>query len=266
MAPQTVGPFSSHLSRVIARNVLSHCHTIFTRDGLSTDLCEELGVGSRARQVVDVAFALPYAPIEQRHPRPNVGINVSGLLYRGGYDRDNYFDLAIDYRDFTHEVIRRLLNAGSTVHLIAHVLSSRSDIEDDYRACEDVHRAFPTTILPERFSGPIEAKSYIAGLDFFTGARMHSTIAAISSSVPVVPIGYSKKMRGLYDTLGYGYYIDARDSRWEVQRAVAQLLEWFADRDKLKQATESAQVVASSSLSFYRNSLRDLFKQRSEGR
>ena len=43
--------------------------------------------------------------------------------------------------------------------------------------------AIPGTVLAPRFSTPSEAKTYIAGLDFFMGARMHACIAAFSSGV-----------------------------------------------------------------------------------
>ena len=45
---------------------------------------------------------------------------------------------------------------------------------------------------------------------------MHSTIAAFSSGVPVVPISYSRKFNGLFiDTLGYEYLADMKQDSCE---------------------------------------------------
>ena len=48
-------------------------------------------------------------------------------------------------------------------------------------------------------------------MDFFMGARMHSTIGAFSANVPVLPMAYSRKFNGLFvDTLNYPHMADLR--------------------------------------------------------
>lgn len=255
MAPQTIGPFKRSASRSIARRVLGGCSTVFARDHLSTELTASLVHRANVVEVVDVAFALPYA----KAPLPpldgealHVGINVSGLLYRGGYDGKNYFDLAVDYKDFVHSLVRDVQERGHRVHLIAHVIAEPGSVEDDYSACQEVATHFPDAVVAPRFDDAIAAKSYIAGLDFFSGARMHATIAAFSSGVPVVPIGYSKKLNGLYGTLGYSYYLDIRDSRWTVESAVKQMLDWLERRHDLSAGLAESQPVVAERLQSYR--------------
>lgn len=260
MAPQTIGPFDGRAARLIGARVLRRSSRVFTRDSLSTALCASLGVEGHTSEVIDVAFALPYEAVTHAGERPQVGVNVSGLLFRGGYDQSNYFGLAFDYREFIEHLIARLVTSGAAVHLIPHVLSAPGSIEDDYSACEQVHASFPETILAPAFPGPIEAKNYIAGLDFFTGARMHSTIAAFSSNVAVVPIGYSKKLNGLFDTLDYPYYIDARDPRWNTDDAVEQVLSWFEERAALKSSTQKSARISEDRLAAYRRELAEIFE------
>jgi polysaccharide pyruvyl transferase WcaK-like protein len=48
-------------------------------------------------------------------------------------------------------------------------------------------------------------KGYISKCSFFVGARTHSTIAAYSSGVPTLVIGYSVKSRGIATDL-FGTY------------------------------------------------------------
>ena len=43
----------------------------------------------------------------------------------------------------------------------------------------------------------MELKGYIAACRFFVGARTHATIAAYSTGVPTLVVGYSVKARGI---------------------------------------------------------------------
>lgn len=259
IAPQTIGPFKRTISKAIAKSILRRSARVFSRDEQSTALSVELGVNGTLDEVIDVAFALPFErPIPTPGGPTRVGLNVSGLLYRGGYDGANYFNLAFDYRDFIGHLVSRLIEEGSEVHLISHVVAKPGSIEDDFSACEEVHRQFPTTVLAPRFEDAIAVKSYISGMDFFTGARMHSTIAAISSGVAVAPIGYSKKLPGLYDTLGYPYYIDARESQWTSELAIDQIVEWLRDVALLQNAVSDAEGVYTPRLAKYRSTLKSI--------
>lgn len=86
-------------------------------------------------------------------------------------------------------------------------------VENDYAVSFDLCEEFNNTnlVLSPLFLDPISAKNYIAGMDFFMGARMHSTIAAFSSGVSVVPMAYSRKFNGLFsDTLQYPYVADMK--------------------------------------------------------
>ena len=51
----------------------------------------------------------------------------------------------------------------------------------------------------------MELKGYIARCRFFVGARTHATIAAYSSCVPTLVVGYSVKSKGIALDL-YGTY------------------------------------------------------------
>ena len=88
--------------------------------------------------------------------------------------------------------------------------------EDDYRASATLAEAFPGTVLAPAFQSPSEAKSYIAALDFFMGARMHACIAAFSSGVPVMPMAYSRKFEGLFGTIGYDRTVDCTSETAEA--------------------------------------------------
>ncbi|NBA98226.1 polysaccharide pyruvyl transferase family protein [Pseudomonas sp. R5(2019)] len=210
LSPQTIGPFNHKLSKIVAAWLMKRSKYVFSRDGKSTHYAKELGVN--AIEVCDVAFSLPYQP-QTKIPN-SVGINVSGLLWNGGYSGNNQFNLKVDYKSLIQKTIEGFLTRGKQVHLIAHVIADDIPVEDDFRVCEEIKKRFQenhNVILAPKFKSPTEAKSYISSLHFFTGARMHATIGALSSGVVTIPLAYSRKFAGVFDSLGYPYTLSAYD-------------------------------------------------------
>jgi polysaccharide pyruvyl transferase WcaK-like protein len=238
LAPQTIGPFNGKLVKFFAARIMRRAHAVYVRDQKSGQFARELGINPT--EVTDVAFALPYNPMPRRPGA--VGVNVSGLMWNGGYTGNNEFALKVDYKEFIVKTVQGLRERGKEVHLIAHVIGHDIPIEDDYRACDAVKRQFeldPQVLMAPRFNSPIAAKSYISQLTFFTGARMHATIAAISCGVPTVPIAYSRKFSGVFDSLGYPYTLNA----YEVD-AEALLHGLFKHYDKHYSEMEAALALA----------------------
>jgi polysaccharide pyruvyl transferase WcaK-like protein len=92
------------------------------------------------------------------------------------------------------------------------------------------------------FINPIEAKSYISGLDFFMGARMHACIAAFSSGVPVFPVSYSRKFFGLFrDSLGYQHLGDL--TCVTADEALQEMKKTFVARESIKEEIDSIKKV-----------------------
>ncbi|MFN4128289.1 MAG: polysaccharide pyruvyl transferase family protein [Paracoccaceae bacterium] len=211
VAPQTIGPFTKTWSKLLARLSLHLSAMVATRDAKSTAALRDLGYRGAVVEASDVALRLPYtAPPLRADGPPRVGINVSGLLMAGGYTGKNELGIGLDYPALIRNLVRKFQTAGAEVHLVPHVIvrSGAMVKEDDYRASAALAAEFPGTVLAPAFESPSEAKSYIAGLDFFMGARMHACIAAFSSGVPVVPMAYSRKFEGLFGSLGYARTVD----------------------------------------------------------
>lgn len=241
LAPQTIGPFTRVWSKRLARASVRRCALVATRDAMSTQALRDLGYRGPVVEASDVALCLPHDAPPPRAPGgpPRVGINVSGLLMNGGYTGRNEFGIALDYPALIRGLIAYFQGQGAEVHLVAHVLreggvspDGRREIEDDYGAARDLAATHPGTVLAPPFDTPSEAKGYIAGLDFFMGARMHACIAAFSSGVPVVPMAYSRKFAGLFGSTGYGRTVDCTAdpagiilervrTAWEARAAVA---------------------------------------------
>ena len=213
LAPQTFGPFTKSWSKRLALATIRRSVVVTTRDALSTAALRELGYAGEIVEASDVALRLPYDPPPPRTSAVpvRVGINVSGLLMNGGYTGKNEFGISLDYPALIRDLIQFFQSEGAEVHLVPHVLpadAAQISREDDFAAGVALGAEFPTAILAPRFASPTEAKSYIAGLDFFTGARMHACIAAFSAGIPVVPMAYSRKFAGLFGSMGYERTVD----------------------------------------------------------
>lgn len=269
--PQTYGPYSSKTAQLLARWILSRAGRILSRDKEGLDVVKAmLETSDRKRQAEfcpDVAFALDSVPVEQpdiqppldrKAVTPLVGFNVNGLLYNGGYTRDNMFGLAMDYTAFVHRLAEEVL-AKTEAHLllIPHTFAPAGHVESDNEASQHVLES-----LAPRFPGRAhvvcreydqsEIKSIISLCDFFIGSRMHACIAALSQGVPAVGVAYSRKFKGVFDSVGVGeVVVDARNT--STEDAVTRIMKTFDERVALRS-------TLSSRLSELRALLFDVFR------
>lgn len=256
LAPQTIGPFTRPLQKLLAGWAMARARAVFCRDPISFQFAQLLSPGARRIQSVDVAFALPFEVPVASADRPRIGINVSGLLYNRGYDRANSFGMEIDYPQY----IDRLLGALSRrsdldVFIVPHVLSDAVPVDDDRAVADQLVASHPWLRRAPDFVDPSAAKSFIAGLDFLTGARMHACIAAYSAGVPVLPVAYSRKFSGLFQgVLNYPHLIPATGVTTDA--AIAQTLDAIDRRDELGSSLHVSRILAEGILQGYVEELR----------
>ena len=257
LCPQTIGPFSRQPHTAIAGWICRRAAAVYVRDGLSVAALAALAPGVGGQQVVDVAFALPFARQARTQSRPQIGLNVSGLLMNGGYAGGNQYGLGFDYPALTHQLIETLLARGDCdIHLVPHVIAPHMPTDDDAAAADRLKSQYPALHRHADFQSASAAKSFISGLDFMIGARMHATIAAFSSGVPVVPISYSRKFEGLFGSLGYDWLV-RRDMTTDA--ALARILTALDQRQALAADIASAAPLIEAGLARYVDGLAALF-------
>jgi polysaccharide pyruvyl transferase WcaK-like protein len=230
LLPQSLGPFDSLTARTLARWILVRAALVFSRetDGLDT-LQALLGKRHDPRRLQtcpDVGFVVdPLAPVTLtvtglRNPfsgqRPLVGLNVSGLLARGGYTGRNMFGLRDDYGQLIERLIERLIEQSkASVLLVPHTFGPPGSAADA-PVCRRLYEAFAA-----RYPGRVgylnnehahdEIRYVVGRCDFFVGSRMHACIAALSQGVPVAAIAYSDKFSQALNVLDGGVTVlDAR--------------------------------------------------------
>jgi polysaccharide pyruvyl transferase WcaK-like protein len=226
--PQTYGPFNSWLARSFAKYLLRRSCLVIARDEESRKVA--LGLVRREQQVLlspDVAFSLePMKPdtaeIAPLSFKKVIGLNVNGLVYNGGYTKNNMFNLVLDYPALLLQVAKALLSCyDGELWLIPHTYAPKGNVESDNEACRSLYELLPpcaqarTRVLKEEYDCH-ELKWIIGQCELFIGSRMHSCIAALSQGVPCVGIAYSMKFKGVFESVNMAdWVIDARSTSLE---------------------------------------------------
>lgn len=256
LLPQTYGPFKSRLARILAGSILKHADAIYSRDQEGLEQIRQI-MGKRKMRAIpelcpDVAFVLEAIRPEgvqiqlverlKDEGRCLIGLNISGLLYRGGYTQDNMFGLVCNYRKLVVDIVSCFAKKENHyVLLIPHVIQNISGpgIESDIYACQEVWNALPRfeqkkTMVVNGCYDQNQIKYLIGLCDFFMGARMHSTIAALSQCVPAVGMAYSKKFVGVFQTAGVeDCVVDMR--QWDEAKIIGQIAAISLNREKYRQ-------------------------------
>lgn len=174
---------------------LSNFDVITVRDPISYEALVDAGVRSRIVRCSDPAFLLP----EQECKIPDgwedgkmVGLNFSPMVIGNIQSKDGP-------RRAIYALIDQILNSSDDkVVLIPHVRLNFSDDMDELRPIYEKYKTTGRVILIEDDSlNARQLKYVIARCKVFVGARTHATIAAYSTGVPTLSIGYSVKARGI---------------------------------------------------------------------
>lgn len=258
LGPQTYGPYKSFIARKWAGYIIERSSAVFARDGMSQERAQKLCKKQNVQLVTDVAFALPYDKsryAEQfQSGKTKIGLNFSGLLYTGGYTGNNQFGLTVDYKKYCCEVLDYLTQSKKyDIWLIPHAISRKIGFNDnDLIASDDLSKKYDVNVAPE-FENPMDAKSFIANMDLFSGARMHATIGAFSSGVVTIPFSYSVKFEGLYGELEYPYCIHGKEDSTEI--AVQKTIEYIEKKEDLRNAQIKSLALAQERLNTFKESV-----------
>ena len=174
----------------IAKDI-SKYSLITARETISYEVLKK--VNPNTVLVADPAFTLDRVdlPLPEGFAEGNtVGINASPLIMQNGKSGELVLDA---YK----ELIKRILDTTDCqVALIPHVVCEGNDDREPLRVLLEKFKDTGRVILIEDHNC-MELKGFIARCRFFIGARTHATIAAYSSCVPTLVLGYSVKSRGI---------------------------------------------------------------------
>jgi colanic acid/amylovoran biosynthesis protein len=163
---------------------------VLARESLTYDILKDKGVAN-VKLVADGAFTMQKEEVdlpEGWQEGNTIGFNFSPLVWQ----RNEASKKA------AYELIQHILDTTSmTIALTPHVMVPGND---DHEVLQQFYKDFKASgrilLLPNNLNA-IQYKGLIAKMRFFIGARTHATIAAYSSLIPTLVLGYSVKSKGI---------------------------------------------------------------------
>ena len=165
---------------------------ISARESITLDMLRHAGF-KHVGLSPDSAFTLErkYLPLPKGFLEGNtVGVNISPLVER------KELDPGIVFKNFVYLIRYILNNTNYSVALIPHVVWQNNDDRTILKRVYDAVNC-PERVVFIQDCNCMELKGYISRCRFFVGARTHATIAAYSTLVPTLVVGYSTKSRGI---------------------------------------------------------------------
>ena len=166
---------------------------IVARESITYDALKNAGVTENVHLCPDPAFLLDTEEL----PMPEgwiagkmVGLNVSPMIV------DNEKKSGITLENYKGLIKHILENTDLNIALIPHVVWQGGD---DRKTIEELYQAFAVSgrVIKIGDASASQLKGYISRCRMFIGARTHATIAAYSTCVPTLVVGYSVKARGI---------------------------------------------------------------------
>jgi colanic acid/amylovoran biosynthesis protein len=222
--PQTIGPFNTRIGRWLGSQILRRSSVILSRDLESIAQLKRLPGGAALAELAsfcwDVGFLVEPAAgqsvviegldVEKEHSGLLVGLNVSGLLHEGGLRGQDEFKCREAYRQLCARMISSFVEQGARVVLIPHVHGEY--ISKDTWICRQLYEEYSA-----RWPGRVgfakgryttaEIKPLLGRCDLVVAGRMHACIGALSMGTPAVGVAYSRKFKGVFESLGLGEWV-----------------------------------------------------------
>ncbi|WP_077623686.1 polysaccharide pyruvyl transferase family protein [Sediminibacillus massiliensis] len=167
---------------------------IIARENITYNLLLDKGINKNTKLYPDPAFQLDYEVIDlpkNFRKKNTIGINLSPYIFKSKLPKNEVIDLYV-------KLIEHIIKTTDLhVALIPHVFWVHNN---DLEVLNQVYSRLNTTnrvlLIKEKYNSK-QLKYIISNCRMYIGARTHSTIAAYSSCVPTLVLGYSVKSRGI---------------------------------------------------------------------
>lgn len=213
---------------------LQNFDLILARETLTYNMLENKGL-KNIKLCADPAFTMEKEELDLPmgwQENNTIGINFSPLVWK----RNKESNAALS------ELINHILiTTDMTIALTPHVIVEGNN---DYEVLNDFYQQFKHTgrviILPDNLNA-VQYKGYISRMRFFIGARTHATIAAYSTYVPTMVLGYSIKSRGIAkDLFGEGKLVLSINEISEPAQLKMKFEEMVREEKEIKQKLQAA--------------------------
>lgn len=177
----------------IGKAALESYDLIICRESLTFNALISNGINRNTKLFPDSAFLLDDIQLELPDgfdKNNTIGINISPLIVN--YEMSEGLTIA-NYM----KLVEYILNyTDMKIALIPHVVINGND---DRKPMKEIFEKFKHTnrIIEIADHNCMELKGFISRCRLFIGARTHATIAAYSTCVPTLVVGYSVKAKGI---------------------------------------------------------------------
>lgn len=202
---------------------------IIARESITYGALKKVAPEEKLRLIPDPAFVLGARelPLPEGFAEGNtIGLNESPMI------QDSEMRAGITMANYKALVEHIIHTTDMQIALIPHVVWNRND---DRKPLKELYEAFRNSgrVVKIEDCSCEELKGYIARCRMFIGARTHATIAAYSSLVPTLTVGYSVKAKGIAKDLfgSYENYVLPVQQLQEKEDLIG-AFEWLKDYEK----------------------------------
>lgn len=171
---------------------ISEYSLILARESISYDALKK--VNKNTYLCPDPAFQLDMEDVEIPNGfllNNTIGINLSPLIMK--CEEKQGITLK-NYENFIKYVIN---NTDMSIALIPHVVWEHNDDREPLNKLYEKFKESNRVVMIKEDYNAMQLKSIISKCRMFIGARTHATIAAYSTCVPTLVVGYSVKAKGI---------------------------------------------------------------------
>lgn len=202
---------------------------IIARESITYEALKKVVPVEKLRLIPDPAFTLgtKELPLPEGFAEGNtIGLNVSPMI------QDSEGKAGITMANYKALIEHIIHTTNMQIALIPHVVWARND---DRKPLNELYETFQSSgrVIKIEDCSCEELKGYIARCRMFIGARTHATIAAYSSLVPTLVVGYSVKAKGIAKDLfgSYENYVLPVQQLQEKEDLIG-AFEWLKDYEE----------------------------------
>lgn len=166
---------------------------IVTRESMTYETLINCGIDKNTVLYPDPAFTLDIATAfgSSFEVKPNtLGFNISSLIGEYAGEGESIESIAVGFLRYVLE------NSDKNILLIPHVTKKEDGDQLILGRIAEKLGSERVSVVPDTLTAS-QYKSIISRCELFIGARTHATIAAYSTCVPTLVIGYSVKSKGI---------------------------------------------------------------------
>ena len=226
LLPQMLGPFQDQTIRESFRRMAANCDLIYARDQVSLEAGKQAAPSAQISLAPDITISTKSgesSPVDTNLIGivPNIRVVDSG---EAPWNESDYLQLLAD-------AAIQCRKANKKVVLVVHDKTG----QDATLAEKLKQQTGDSTIEILAEPDPLILKNFISGCRFLIGSRFHSLVAALSSNVPAIGIGWAHKYQQLLNDFGQQNFNVARDDTKESISEKIQLLNSEAGLAECKQ-------------------------------